>query len=155
LSSSASLCALTIPSLTAPPSSSSRGVSPPSLSSRLYFSSDYLLSQYCQMLIAHTYLSNGGNPVKDYCISPLRVPNHLLATFPPTYIHVGSSDPLVDDSVLFIQKLISVNKNCRTKFHVFDGISHGYLHMLSLLREAHEAVKLSIDYIEDLFRSHS
>ena len=64
-----------------------------------------MLPALYQMLICQAYLANGGDPFADFYISPLRAPLPLLARFPPLFIHVGEVDPLLDDSVGFVQRV--------------------------------------------------
>ena len=55
-------------------------------------------------------------------MSPLNCPDKILKKFPRTRIIVGDKNPLHDDSVLFLQKMV------RNETDVFCLIFQGYPH---------------------------
>ena len=44
-------------------------------------------------------------------LSPINAPEEILRKFPPTFIHVGTVDPLHGHSVEFYEKLKAVSQN--------------------------------------------
>ena len=56
-----------------------------------------------------TLLYLGSNPPKgfqkDYHLTPLIAPDELLAQFPPILLQCGARDPLVDDTLLFADRI--------------------------------------------------
>eukprot|EP01080_Neovahlkampfia_damariscottae_P009360 gene9360-1571_t len=67
-------------------------------------------------------------------ISPAVAPNEVLKLFPPTYINIGTLDPLFDDGVYMAQR-INKNNGGKVKLDIFDGLGHGYLNMSDFLNE--------------------
>jgi len=73
----------------------------PELSSRAQYTQDGVLPLKYMQLIASCYFLNGGDPIHNPLISPAIVSDAVLQHWPPTYGHVGSVDPLVDDVLRF------------------------------------------------------
>lgn len=48
------------------------------------------------LLCEKCYISDDDNPEKDFMLSPIATPSHLLKKFPKTYILVCEKDPLHD-----------------------------------------------------------
>lgn len=72
--------------------------------------------------------------------SPLLAPDALLRHFPPCFVHVGQVDPLLDDSLSFLDRLRKADpaRAC-DKLLVIPGVSHAYLHVTKLLPEGRES----------------
>jgi acetyl esterase/lipase len=117
------------------------------MTSRALYAYDGVLPFKYQLMLGQAYFRNGGNPKTDIYISPLRAPAELLAQFPPTYIHCGGVDPLLDDSVDFIQALKKANPDLEASLHTFPGVSHAYMQITEFLPEGREANKLSMQWL--------
>lgn len=72
-----------------------------------------------------------------------------------TYIHVGSVDPLVDDSLRFAERLLFANPSNTVKVHILPKVSHAYMQVVSLLPEAREAVEKSIEWLKEILDSET
>ena len=71
-----------------------------------------------------TLLYLGNHPPKgfekDYHLTPLIAPDELLAQFPPILLQCGARDPLVDDTLLFADRLRKAKRDAlaaRVKAH--------------------------------------
>ena len=49
----------------------------------------------------------------------------ILSLFPPVYLIAGGGDPLHDDCIRFLQKMLKIGKNIKMKSYV--GLTHGFL----------------------------
>lgn len=84
-------------------------------------------------------------------ISPSLAPNEILKHFPPTYINVGTLDPLLDDAV-HIAKRINKNNGGKVYLDVYDGLGHGYLNLVDFVPEADKASKRLCNWILHFFK---
>ena len=71
---------------------------------------------------------------KNPFISPAVTPDEILKLFPPTYINIGTLDPLFDDGIFMAQR-INKNNGGKVFLDIFDGLGHGYLNMSDFLNE--------------------
>lgn len=73
------------------------------MTSRAGFFQDRIVSPSMMRAMAILYIGPKRNPdfQKDYYISPILTPAHLLAEFPPILMVCGEKDPFVDDTVIF------------------------------------------------------
>jgi len=124
---------------------------PPEMSSRYKFASDAVLPFRYQLMIGRALLRAGGDPTKDMYISPLLAPDALLAKFPPTYVHVGQVDPLVDDSVILCERLRKLNPKQIVRLEIIPGVSHAYMNVTTLLPEGRQALQRSIEWLSEIF----
>ena len=58
-------------------------------------------------------------------VSPIHVPDEILAQYPPVYLCVGDFDPLLDESIVYARRLKKLGK--LVKFKIYEGMPHGYL----------------------------
>ena len=117
------------------------------LSTRSIYAFDSILPLKYQLIIAEAYLRCGGDPLTDPLVSPLRAPLHLLRRFPPTFIHCGGTDPLLDDSISFQKKLRRANQHADVRLTVIPRVSHAYMHVTNILPEGRAAAQLSAQWI--------
>ncbi|CAE7078876.1 unnamed protein product [Rhizoctonia solani] len=136
------------------------------MASRTGFFQDRIISPSMMRAMAILYIGPKNNPdfKTDYRISPLLAPSSLLAEFPPLLMTCGEKDPFVDDTVVFagrIREAKRMKKREGSRFgeslrmskkeseaedrewvhmHIYEGWSHGYLQMASLMHEAREAI---------------
>lgn len=97
----------------------------------------------------------------DYYLSPIIAPLALLAKFPKTYMICGENDPLVDDTIIFMNRLRQAQSiarqsdpslpadECRVK--ILPGMSHGFFQCYSFLPEAKQATRLTSTWFLELF----
>lgn len=73
------------------------------MTSRAGFFQDRIVSPSMMRAMAILYIGPKRNPdfQKDYYLSPILTPAHLLAEFPPILMVCGEKDPFVDDTVIF------------------------------------------------------
>jgi acetyl esterase len=69
-------------------------------------------------------------------------------TVPPTYLGVGSLDPLRDDSQTLAAVLES--KGIPVTLDIFEGVLHAFVHYIKILDEA----GVALDHAADFFRAH-
>lgn len=92
------------------------------------------------------------DPLFDYFVSPLRAPKSLIAELPPVYIHVGSVDPLSDDSIAFVERIKHANNAIPVKLHLIQNVSHAYMQVTSLLPEGQQALNLTTQWCNELLQ---
>ena len=99
----------------------------------------------------HAYLPEEMKQTASYnvLVSPGVVPAEFLRQFPPTYINVGSLDPLLDDAVMTAKQIAKYNGN-QVFFDVYDNLGHGYLNMaFELMPDCMEAVDNVSSWLND------
>jgi acetyl esterase/lipase len=85
----------------------------------------------------------------DYYLSPMLSPAALLAQFPRTYMLCGEKDPLVDDTIVFMNRIKAAQTQARKdldpsldiqisdpdsmKIKILPGLSHGFFQCYSFL----------------------
>ncbi|CAE6403208.1 unnamed protein product [Rhizoctonia solani] len=147
------------------------------MASRTGFFQDRIISPSMMRAMAILYIGPKNNPdfKTDYRISPLLAPSSLLAEFPPLLMTCGEKDPFVDDTVVFagrIREAKRMKKREGSRFgeslrmskneteaedrewvhmHIFEGWSHGYLQMASLMNEARDAIDDIAGWVVDSF----
>lgn len=82
--------------------------------------------------------------------SPYRILFNADLTYgiPPTYIMACDIDPLLDDSRLLYE--ILKEHGTKTKFKLFKGVIHGFLHYSKALPESIEAIKDATNFWRDI-----
>jgi len=65
-------------------------------------------------------------------------------------VHVGAVDPLLDDSVGFLRRIHEANPLIPTHIRIWPGVSHAYMHVISFLPVARQALQLSIQWLGDI-----
>lgn len=119
-------------------------------SSRILSLIDPILNYGLLKLCTNTYTHPNSNPKTNPFLSPLVAPDEILKQFPPTYINVGSLDPLFDDAVCLAKRLDKLNGHVR--LDVYDGLSHGYIQLNKIIPEAKEANNLLIEWVQALIQ---
>ena len=71
--------------------------------------------------------------------------------WPKTIVTVGTKDPLRDDSLMLMQKMVHSNIDCRCI--LYEEHSHGYMNTDKIIEESLKPVKQSIDHWKELFAS--
>ncbi len=66
------------------------------------------------------YIGNSENP--DIYASPALATD--FSNLPPTYLYVGELDPLRDEDIAFISKLLAEGVPC--EFHLYPGVPHAF-----------------------------
>ena len=67
---------------------------------------DYLLSLPLLMMITRFYLEDDDEPDRDFMASPYFTPKELIEHYPKIYLLIAERDPLHDDSIRYLCKLL-------------------------------------------------
>lgn len=92
------------------------------------------------------------NARRNALISPAVTPREVLKKFPPTYIGVGSLDPLLDDAVYMAKRIEQTNGTRSIKLEVFDSLGHGYLNLINVVPEAKLASSRICEWINEIVK---
>lgn len=93
--------------------------------SLLYSLSDFMLS-YSTLKMCGTYYNNNlPNQETNPYLSPILLPDEILAQMPMTEIYIGEKDPLRDDCVRYALRLLKLG--VPIKLNYLQGLSHGLL----------------------------
>ncbi|KAI5791613.1 Alpha/Beta hydrolase protein [Peziza echinospora] len=162
---------------TLPPSSSSTIPTTKLLSTRLAMTSrltyfnDRVLTPEMMRAMVILYIGPHNRPdfTKDYLLSPIVAPDHLLAKFPRTMFLTGERDPLVDDTVIFAGRIGRAKRVAATSttnprasaaaanpkefplVRLIPGISHGFLLMAGMFPEAKREIVRCARWIGEVF----
>lgn len=94
--------------------------------SRVVGQQDPVLPSGLISCISDAYLSQElGMSKKDPLVSPFYATDNVLSRFPPTLLFASSSDPLLDDSVVFNQRLRSLG--VESDLRAAQNMPHAYL----------------------------
>ena len=77
--------------------------------SLLHTLEDYILHIGLLMMCCRFYTEDDDCPVRDFMISPLFTPTQILKDYSKVYLMICERDPLHDDSVRFLLKLLWFN----------------------------------------------
>lgn len=108
----------------------------------------YHLLKFCVESYRHNYTNE-----EDPFISPICISDKVLKELPPVRIIVGSSDPLRDDAILFLNRLVKLNKNVKlTELKYFP---HGFLNYdyPLMMPEASVANEIMIEQMEEFIKN--
>jgi hypothetical protein len=139
------------------------------LSSRMSYFTDRILPPSLVRCMALLYLGHSSvrNPGEDMYLSPVIAPDHLLEQMPKTWMMCGNKDPFVDDTIIWAARVRESqrNKNLRqsgsTKdtiglendwvtVRIYEGLSHAYLQMLSILPEGKVAARQVTSWFDEI-----
>jgi len=73
------------------------------------------------------YVPEDTRPDEDPFMSPILASDELLEKIPPVRLIVGTADPLHDDNLRFIQKLLKLKKDAKAL--VYENYIHGFVAM--------------------------
>lgn len=71
--------------------------------------------------------------------------------WPKTIVTVGNCDPLYDDSLTLMQRMVESSIDCECI--VYDGFSHGYLSTSMLISESGKTIEHSVEHLKKLIGS--
>lgn len=96
------------------------------------------------------YVPNPENieTLRDMKISPLFAPKEIIKNFPPTCIMGAGFDPLLDDSVEFIEHLKQANVPCLLEIKY--NLPHGFLNMQKVIPEMKEIQVQVVQWFKNL-----
>ncbi|KAK2119854.1 hypothetical protein P7K49_001240 [Saguinus oedipus] len=77
--------------------------------------------------------------VKNPFMSLLLAPDSVLKSLPPVHIVACALDPMLDDSVMFAQRLRNLDRP--VTLHVVEDLPHGFLTLASLCHETRQAAE--------------
>ena len=121
------------------------------LNSHAQFYADGVLPMSYLITLANAYLPPTADPSNDPFLSPVRASRYLLSRYPATRIHVGSVDPMVDDSRRFVQRLRRYNAAADVELVEWKGLSHAYAQTPTFfLQESRYSCELSIKWFSQL-----
>lgn len=139
------------------------------LSSRMSYFTDRILPPSLVRCMALLYLGHSSvrNPGEDMFLSPVIAPDHLLEQMPRTWMMCGNKDPFVDDTIIWAARVREAqrNKNLRESglahdsiglendwvtVKIYEGLSHAYLQMLSILPEGKVAARQVTSWFEEI-----
>lgn len=137
-----------------------------SMTSRLTYFADRVLPPECifnsyTVLRAMSIMYLAESPLipdlhTDYYLSPILAPNALLAQFPKTFLLCGEKDPIVDDTIIFANRLREAKgatgahseEVVRTK--ILPGLSHAFQQIYAILPESRQAAILLSNWFLEL-----
>lgn len=114
--------------------------------SRLMCLVDPLLQFHVLKVLRSAFTPKTGDLAHCY-YSPVLTSNDILAKYPPVLLICGSLDPLLDDSVFLARRLDK--GGVKNDLHVFDGLSHGFMHFTRFDTISKEANQKVIDWIRN------
>ena len=93
----------------------------------LFSFDDPLLNYGTIDVIVNSYLGDVEALIEDPYVSPTFMDFEVLVKMPKIRVYVGSRDPLFDDCVRFVRRMVRIGKDCGVV--VFEGLDHGLLSM--------------------------
>lgn len=89
----------------------------------------------------------------DPLASPLYASDEILCRFPPTLLFASSNDPLLDDAVVFNQRLCSLG--VESALFAAQNVPHAYLGLGTAgFPEARKVQQDCIAWLQQQFRNH-
>ncbi|XP_032084318.1 hormone-sensitive lipase isoform X2 [Thamnophis elegans] len=86
--------------------------------------------------------------VKNPFMSPLLAPDEMLKGLPPVHIVACALDPMLDDSVMFAQRLRALGRPVTLR--VVQDLPHGFLSLSQLCRETRQASAVCTEIIRSI-----
>ncbi|XP_058052070.1 hormone-sensitive lipase isoform X3 [Ahaetulla prasina] len=86
--------------------------------------------------------------VKNPFMSPLLAPDEMLKGLPPIHIVACALDPMLDDSVMFAQRLRALGQPVTLR--VVQDLPHGFLSLSQLCRETRQASAVCTELIRNI-----
>ena len=96
--------------------------------SLLYSIEDYLLHYSVLHGLLEMYVPADIDSAADYYTSPLKIPDAILAEYPPLHSYLCERDPLRDNGIRMLLRLIKQNR--LVQMHYFKYTMHGVLNMV-------------------------
>lgn len=121
--------------------------------SRIIGTEDPVLPNALLTAISEAYLpSQQGYDKKDPLASPFFASDSTLSCFPPTLIFASSSDPLLDDSVVFNERLCALG--VRSEIKAVHNVPHAYLGLGTAgFPEAVQVQNYAMDWLKERLQS--
>ncbi|KAJ5075668.1 triacylglycerol lipase [Anaeramoeba ignava] len=91
--------------------------------------------------------SNGFDPKKEIFLSPLFASDQILSQFPKTVIQAGIMDPLLDDSVLFANRLKKSFSPVSLRVY---SLPHGFWSYLNMIKDAKVPLNDAVQFFKEL-----
>jgi len=113
--------------------------------SRSLFMMDPIIPMNLLLQCQSQYVRGNAEVNSDPCLSPVIADNAVLQKFPPTFIMVGSFDPLLDDSIDFVHRLTFNGVNCSLR--IFPSLPHCFLNFTPILPSAKTAVDKAAEWL--------
>ena len=87
----------------------------------------------------------------DSLLSPLLTPREILSQFPPTFLFTSDTDPCLDETVSFSNKLIQSGMKDVT-LDIREGLPHGFLSYIAMSVECRNALNEITNQLKGLLR---
>ena len=94
---------------------------------------------------------NGSKSYDDPLLSPLLIPDDMLAMFPPVHMFTTEIDPCLDEVITFSNKLVDLGTP--VTLDVIHGLPHGFLSLNSISRLSQQAVDFIGKKLQDILTS--
>jgi hormone-sensitive lipase len=127
-------------------------------SSRVHSLTDPLLWPRTLFLCVNSYLKDDFEKANDPLASPVLLTEEYVGgekgdmrfplRWPRTLIDVGNHDPLFDDSLILMQRMVESNIDCECI--VYDKFSHGFLNIGFMVKESNKTITNSIAHWKKL-----
>ena len=124
---------------------------------------DILLWPSTLLLCLGQYLGNDMSKSEDPVASPALLTEEYVngtegdkrfpLNWPKTIVTVGTKDPLCDDALILMQKMVSSKIDC--KCILYEELSHGYMNTEKIIEESEKTVKQSIELWRELIADTS
>ncbi|KAL3913855.1 MAG: hypothetical protein SGARI_000445 [Bacillariaceae sp.] len=121
--------------------------------SRFLGTEDPVLPNALISAISENYLpSSDEDAAKNPLASPFFAPDCALAKFPPTLLFASSNDPLLDDSVVFNERLCSLQ--VKSELIAAHNVPHAYLGLGTAgFPEAVQVQNYAMEWLKDILHS--
>ncbi len=86
---------------------------------------DLLMSYGIKDIMVQMYLDDFDLANQDPYVSPLMIDDRVLNKFPKTFVYCGTWDPLYDDNVRFVCKLLELER--KALIYSYSYLRHGML----------------------------
>ncbi|KNC76801.1 hypothetical protein SARC_10718 [Sphaeroforma arctica JP610] len=117
---------------------------------RLNAAADILLPLSVFAIAMGAYIPDDQEKTPSALLSPWHATDDILSKLPPTYIVVGTNDPLLDDSIDFARKLRRAGGEVH--LHVADKVTHGFLQLEDTGGvHTRAAAKASLSHLKEMY----
>jgi acetyl esterase/lipase len=139
------------------------------MTSRLSYLHDLVLTPEMMRCMIILYIGPSLRPdfQTDFFLSPIVAPDSLLSRFPPVFFLTGERDPLVDDTIVMAGRIraakegvrrerrrlgleVKGNHGDRVEVRLIQGVSHGFMQMGAVFRQARKEVARSAGWINGI-----
>lgn len=112
------------------------------------------------LLCLKEYLSDDASKQKDPLASPVLLTEEYIGgekgdmrfplKWPKTVMQVGALDPLYDDSIKMLHRLVESGIDCHCQ--VYENLSHGFLNLDFVIGDCKKTIDDSIEHLKNLMK---